>query len=115
MPDRKANTRTAAPPATTDLGARGLGNVTDNILVPFALGTLPAGQVYAGRFGGGTFGTGSTLHVVSFYVGTVPGDTTGTLFDIAQVHLDEGNPLTPPFGPISHLDYVLTHSAGPCP
>jgi hypothetical protein len=116
------NAQFGNPPAAaiSDIGARGwtlfgAPSVTDNILVGFNLGTLAAGQVYPGRFGGGTFGFGSTLHVVSFSVGTMPGDTTGTLFDIAQAHLDQGNPFTLPFGWISHLAYVLTHGAGACP
>jgi hypothetical protein len=116
------NAQFGNPPAAaiSDIGAQGwtlfgARPVTDNILMGFNLGTLPAGQVYPGRFGGGTFGFGSTLHVVSFSVGTMPGDTTGTLFDIAQAHLDQGNPFTLPFGWISHLAYVLTHGAGACP
>jgi len=104
---------TNAPPSSTaDLGPLGHGKVTDNINIYFPSGSLPYGLVQPGRYGGGPFGTGSTLHVVSFYVGF---DPTGQLSDISQVHLDQGNPLIPPFGSISHLWYVLTHSAGACP
>lgn len=99
---------------TTDLGALGFGHVTDNINIYFPLGSLPLGQVHPGTFGGGPFGTGSTLHVVSFSLGPNP-LMPGTLADIARVHLDQGNPSVPPLGPLSHLNYVLTHSAGPCP
>lgn len=97
--------------STVDLGPLGHGQVTDNIYFP--LGGLPYGLVQPGRYGGGPLGTGSTLHVVNFYVG--PEATTGQLSDISQVHLDQGNPWILPFGWIPHLLYVLTHSAGACP
>lgn len=97
---------------TTDLGPLGHGGVTDNINIYFPLASLPSGLIQPGRFGGGPLGTGSTLHVVNFYVGLNP---QNQLSDIAQVHLDQGNPFIPPLGTLSHLDYFLTHSGGPCP
>lgn len=112
-PKGSPNSTLNAPLSSTlDLGPIGHGNVTDNINIYFSLGSLPSGLVSPGRYGGGPLGTGSTLHVVNFYVGPNP---AGQLSDISQAHLDQGNPSILPVGWISHLDYFLNHHAGACP